>query len=418
MLNTKQQQVIDLVQEGRNVFVSGSGGTGKSYVIDHIRMNTRQCIVTGPTGLSAINISGATLHSTFQAPLHIALPGTCNKKPGWKAMDIFRRGNPILIIDEISMVRADLLTFVDVQLKRIRDNLEPFGGLQVVVLGDFYQLPPVLTGEEEEVFYQHYDSVYPFDCDAWKQANFATVILDEVVRQNDQEMVKHLEQIRIKGDKYLESVEYFNTAGTIIDNVKKLKKVPTILCTTVEGSERHNRREYRKIKKEERVYTASITGKFYDEPAPKVLALKEGVKVLFTSNSENYTNGESGVILSMAADSVKVEMDGGYVIDVKPHVWQSFEYERSPATGQVEAVVSGTYSQLPFKMGWAVTIHKSQGQTLDNVAIDFGRGCFATGQAYVALSRVKSVKGLFFIDKFFEEDILVSNEVKSFYQSI
>lgn len=418
ILNEKQNSALLAVSQGKNVFLSGSGGVGKSVTIRKI-IDTfyNSTVVLAPTGIAALNIGGSTIHSAFKLSHKVLLKkDSYNINP--KTEQLFSNNSPVqrIIIDEVSMLRADIFRTIDLQLRKIRRSNQPFGGLQVIVVGDFYQLPPVLTNNEKAAFYSEYDSPYCFSTESWAECDFEYIELDEVMRQTDVEMIKHLNAIRRKDDNYKESVDFFNHYG--IKNAQSvLDTDPVFLCSTNKSADHINARNYADCEGEEKTFFGKRSYDFKGEvPVPEELNLKFGAKVIIVANSPNYKNGQIGYVTGFVGGRVEVLIeDTEETVYVENHTWEQVEY--NVKNGALTRDVIGTYSQLPIKLAWAITIHKSQGQTISNAIIDMGYGAFCHGQAYVALSRIKSMGGFGLLNKIQYSDIIVDKAVQEFYEN-
>jgi ATP-dependent exoDNAse (exonuclease V) alpha subunit len=408
-----------VVNEGKNVYIGGPGGVGKSFTIDKIREALKgSAIFLAPTGIAALNIMGATIHGTFSLPL-----GVCTKYVRSKVSDKLRSllSDDLvktIIIDEISMVRADVFQTIDEHCRLAKRKNVPFGGLQIVVVGDFGQLSPVLKsyGNEAEAFYeQGFKSPFCFTTDAWKAARFEHIELDEIVRQNDEELISNLQKIRGRTEYFESAIQYFN--DNCFFNSKDqddISEEATFLCTTNKNADRINEAEYNALEGDEEVYWAKLEGSFRERPAPQKLNLKIGTKVMITANDETYFNGEIGYVCEMDKDYIDVAIDENTVHRVQKFEWVEREYKRGK-NGGLELEEKGKYKQFPLKHGYALTIHKSQGCTLENAVIDLGYGAFAHGQTYVALSRVKTLKGITLMKKIANKDIIYDTDVRDFY---
>ena len=417
-LNNKQSLAFEEIKKGGNVYVSGAGGVGKSYLIEHVKSfyeKDNDTIFCGPTGVSAMNIKGATLHSTFGLPTHILREHdakSCASKS--KVAGLLKAVNRI-VIDEVSMIRADVFITIDNILRLVKRRDEPFGGVQVIVFGDMFQLSPVLVPRDREHYNRYYDTVFCFDTQTWAEAGFITIELDEVIRQTDSELISHLHNIRVGNDKVFESVSYF--VNNSADAGELIQTDPIILCTTNAIADEQNQIRYEELEAEEHVFYADINGKYADPPVEAVLKLKEGMRVMFTVNDpdKQYVNGSMGYILEISKDMITVVIDpDDVIVYVSRYKFEQYSYE-ADKEGHIFPTVTASFTQYPIKAGWAVTIHKSQGKTLDRAIIDFGRGCFLSGQAYVALSRVKTIDGIGFLRGFSFSDVITDKRVQNFY---
>lgn len=404
--NEDQQQAIDLINKGENIFLTGSGGKGKSWVINQV--TTPDTVVVAPTGIAALHVHGTTCHSAFGLPLGLVsdddwgdIRSTVRKRfDKWSTVDR-------IIIDEISMLRADYLDLIDYKLRKIRKTNKVFGGIQVIPVGDFYQLPAIVGKEERRYFDEVYPSRFAFSAKSW---DFNMVHLTKAMRQKDEAHVMLLDNIR-QGVYVRDSLEIIRDISHPEENPEMLR-----LCCYNKDADRINASLYREINSPEATFYASkdkTWGK--DEPVPAILKVKKGTKVILAANDRKagYVNGDTGVVCDIGEDTVQVVLDSGRTVTVSEHTWEKYSY--TTANGYLEKVVSACFQQLPIKHGWAVSIHKSQGMTLDGVAIDVGAGCFSHGQLYVALSRVKNLENIHLMEKIQEKDVIVEQAVKEFY---
>lgn len=415
-LNEKQALAMEKIASGKNIYISGPGGHGKSILVESIKSRFEDsCVLCAPTGISALNISGSTIHSTFK------LGTSMLTKKHWssysqKAEELFNKNGPvkILIIDEISMVRSDLLVTVDQQLRRIRRLNIPFGGLQVVVVGDFYQLPPVLQKSDEKVFNELYDSIFCFSNETWSSASFEHVELSQNMRQSDEEFRKHLGRIRKKSSNVEESIEFFNS-NSILNKDYVYENDPIFLCAYNNSADDINKHHYEQLGGKELSFFAEKKGDFKIYPSPQKLDLKYGTKIIFTCNGPDFKNGELGYFVGQFKDKIHILKEDETEVFVSKQKWENKEYE--VAGEGLTTKVSGTYTQYPIKYAWAISIHKSQGLTLDDVVIDWSKGTFVSGQCYVALSRLRKISGLTMTRNLYASDIIISDEVNEFYKN-
>lgn len=395
------QKFLDLVLSGKNVFLTGKAGTGKSttlrYLLDIIREKNIEYVVLAPTGIAAKNVGGATIHSLFQLPFAPYLPG--HKLPGLADLnqdniEILERIE-ILFIDEISMVRCDTLDKVDLVLKSVRKNNLPFGGVQVVLIGDLMQLMPVVKDEHWEILKTKYDSPYFFSSKVYDSIDFSFVELTKVQRQSDRDFIRMLNHLRIGKP---------TNADICLLNSRHRKKAKYDITTLKLATKRsivhyYNQMGLSSLSGNSCYYYATIENRFPREeyPTDRELELKEGAWVMFAFNDCNkprrFVNGDMGKVLNMDENSVCVKKDNGEVITLSKMKWDYEEYFINPQTKCIETHVVGSFSQIPLKLAWSVTIHKSQGLTLDKVIID-PRCAFCDGQIYVALSRCKTLEGI------------------------
>ena len=406
MLKKSQKIALDLMLSGRNVFLSGEAGTGKSYVLRYFldSVTKSKVLVCAPTGIAAINVCGATIHRTFKAPI-----GPIVKDPVG-VPDVVLEAD-IIIIDEISMCRCDLFDYV---AKTIVDAEERTGKKkQLVVVGDFYQLPPVVTDQDREVL--EIAEGFAFQAKLWDYFNFEKVVLTEVVRQGDDvDFVTNLNAIR-KGDS--------SCIAWVNENAAKKENKGIHLCSTNKTAADINNQAMRKLKGRVKKYVAIESGEVTenDRATAQELSLKPGTRVMMLVNDkeDKYQNGSLGTISELDRDSLVVDLDNGASVIVERHKWEIMKYEvKTFPSGEkkVEQTVIGTFIQFPIKVAYAITIHKSQGQTYDSANLH--PNCFAAGQLYVALSRVKSIKGLHLVNPIKDDYLITSQAVLNFYEDV
>lgn len=398
--NNELRTAWDFIEHtGISVFLTGKAGTGKTTFLKAMKEHSRKrMIVVAPTGVAAINAGGVTIHSFFQIPPSIYIPGA-QVKEQYKISSMKRhimRTIDMVVIDEISMVRADLLDAVDSVLRRFRNPLQPFGGVQLVMIGDLQQLTPVVTGTEEPVLSRYYTTPYFFGSRALQQISYVTIQLTHVYRQQDDRFITILNHIR---ENRMTDEDF---------RMLNARYKPAFLPRPEEGYIRlttHNRTadvinetELRKLPGARFVYQAEIKDKFpaSDYPVEASLELKQGAQVMFARNDVNgeYYNGLIGRITHIDDENIEVECAGKpRPIKVEKQTWENTTYTLNPETHEIEPQVLGTFTQYPLRLAWAITIHKSQGLTFEHAIIDAGRS-FAPGQVYVALSRCKTLEGM------------------------
>ncbi len=419
-------KVFDLMENTKeNLFISGRAGTGKSTLIDCFRIKTKKnCVVLAPTGVAALNVKGQTIHSFFGFKPGI-IPSEIKQAKNVKKQLLYSKIE-ILIIDEISMARADLIDCIDVFLRmHTKEPFEPFGGVQVVFIGDLFQLPPVVDKQEEGFFYQRYNSPYFFDAKVFKNFSLKRVDLDFVYRQKEADFIKILDAIRV-GELNKEIVYEINKrVNGNFDSF--LNENYIYLSTTNHMAEKINQERLQMIDKKIEEIEGIISGDFPIDrlPTQEKLILKEGAQVMFLINDSynKWVNGDIGVIKKIEKDSlgsnkIILEVKGKGEKVVNPFKWEVIKYNFNQKTKAIEAKVSGYFYQVPLKLAWAVTIHKSQGKTFDRVVVDFDRGTFASGQAYVALSRCRTLEGLVLRRPINESFVFVDEKIKNFYKNI
>lgn len=406
------------------IFVTGKAGTGKSRLLTHFVEHTQKTVVLlAPTGMAALRVGGQTIHSFFKFPPHILSEEDIKPSP---KRELYRALDTI-VIDEISMVRTDMLDAIDMFLRiNGRDSRKPFGGIQMVFFGDLYQLPPVVGDEEEGKYLaSNYNSSFFFDARVMQQVEMKKLELTKVFRQKDAEFISALNAVRVdKANKIV--LEYINQRHAPILLADRNNIVS--LVTTNQSAEWINSQELAKIQSPVFTYRATMEGEFTKEtwkkrlPADLELNLKVGAQVIFIKNDINkrWLNGSRGRILEIKEDYIRAEViyeDGRVAHEIPLDKWEIIKYKFDFATAKIKSEVVGKFVQYPIRLGWAITIHKSQGATLDRVHIDMGNGAFAAGQAYVALSRCKSLEGMTLERPLLLSDIKSDASVKKFMES-
>jgi PIF1-like helicase/Helicase len=532
-LSDESKDVIDTLENsGENLFITGRAGTGKSTLLGYFRSTTKKnVVVVAPTGVAALNVRGQTIHGFFKFKIGMTVQDV--KKITAEIDQKMYKKIDMLIIDEISMVRADLFDCIDRFLRLNGKNpAEPFGGVQIVVIGDLFQLPPVVGPGEGYIFETKYESPYFFDAPAYKQGGFQVIELTHVYRQQDPVFIDILDKIRT-GEADMQHVEYINrmcleidgkkvtmtdiqTAdiavsdslyvndegipidgeerdedgnivmrqsvhansqlknvnsnhskhneqnseqnsekNKLIEDLKKqfdasgikglsfgiksnasgsnaaanavfeantledsIKKLTVYLVTTNALADKINTEKLEEIKTPSKIYKGALVGRFEQKnaPAPEQLILKLGAQVMTLKNDPGgkWVNGDIGTVEKLLDASVRIRFEDGRVEEVVGDTWEMVRYEYDELHDQLESEVVGKYTQIPIKLAWAVTIHKSQGKTFDTAIIDFGKGTFAHGQAYVALSRVRSLQGITLKNPLRAQDVRVDERIRDF----
>jgi len=410
------QHAFDLLENTKqNVFLTGKAGTGKSTFLQYFRDHTeKEIAVVAPIGVAALNVQGQTIHSFFR--LKPAFVNVAEFKPSRRR--IFKELE-LLIIDEISMVRADVFEGIDHTLRFARKNNQPFGGVQVCVIGDLFQLPPVVSTEEKAFYGQYYQSPFFFCTKAYEAAGFKTVHFNTIHRQNDGAFIQILNAIRAGMCDGIE-LEALNSRV----NAKATPAPGTLVLTTTNAlAEDINTTKLDKLPDSPRVYEGVMNGEFGMKggrlPAPEQLVLKVDAQVMFVKNDSDgrWVNGTIGIVEKLEADTITVRI-GDFMYVVEREKWKTVGYEFSESEGKIVEKTLGTYTQFPLILAWAVTIHKSQGKTLERVIIDLGTGAFAAGQLYVALSRCKSLTGIALKQPVTHSDIRCDTQVVEFMRKI
>jgi ATP-dependent DNA helicase PIF1 len=411
ILSAEQKTLSVLMEQThQHLFITGRAGTGKSVLLRHFRENTKKrVVVAAPTGIAALNVRGQTIHSLFKLPPQLHRKG--GLAPNSRVCSLLKRIDT-LIIDEISMVRADLLDAVDERLREAFGNNLPFGGVQIVMFGDPYQLPPVV----EEGLVQYFEAVHNgyffFNALVWQKAEFKIYELTQVFRQKDPIFKNILNTVR-DGTVVDEQIEQLNTRyGTAIPDEGTVTLAPTnALVTTI------NQQRLDQLKGKARQYTAVITGEMRKSvfPTEEILQLKKGAQIVLLKNDKDgrWVNGTVGMVDGLFDDQIKVRV-GGIVYTLEQETWEEIAYTYDLGTQKVEMKVVSSFTQFPIRLAWALTIHKSQGQTYESVAIDLTTATFAAGQLYVALSRSISLEGLYLKMPIKRGHIIVEPKVAAF----
>ena len=384
---------------GISTFLTGKAGTGKTTFLRTLKEQSNKCsIIVAPTGVAAINAGGVTIHSFFQLPFSPFIPNTNikNKFDYSKEKRKIIRTLDLLIIDEISMVRADILDAIDSVLRRFREPQKPFGGVQLLMIGDLQQLTPVVTPEEEELLHNYYESSYFFSSKALRNINYVTIELTHVYRQQNKTFITLLNNIR-EGKVSEDDLQLLNKRYN--PNFRPKEGSDYIRLTTHNRmAESYNEEQLRNLSATAFTFTAKTEGNFpdYNFPTDFNLTLKVGAQVMFIRNDANgrYYNGRIGHVTYVNNEKIQVRCPGEEdVFEVEAETWENTKYTINEKTKQIEAEIQGTFKQYPLRLAWAITIHKSQGLTFEHAIID-AQASFASGQVYVALSRCKTLDGL------------------------
>lgn len=387
-------------QTNRHVFLTGKAGTGKTTFLHRIRAEVpKRMAVVAPTGVAAINAKGVTIHSLFQLPFGVLLPGmTTERSRRFSAKkQALIRSLDLLVIDEISMVRADVLDGIDEVLRRLRRSKEPFGGLQLLMIGDLHQLPPVVKDTDWYQMREHYDTAYFFGSRALRAARPATIQLKHIYRQSDQTFIGLLNKVR---NNQMDQSVFDTLNQRYVPNFEPADEEGYITLSSHNYTARRiNSEQLSRLAGQVFSFHAEVEGNFPESMYPNTaeLRFKVGAQVMFNKNDtvlHEYFNGKIGKITAIRDDQIVVQCPGDdEPIYVEPVVWENRKFEMNATTKEVEDTIIGTYTQHPLKLAWAITIHKSQGLTFDKVVID-AESAFAHGQVYVALSRCKTFEGI------------------------
>ena len=426
--NTHMSEIVPILNDAQmiafntlehttsNILILGPAGTGKSTFVNYLKSVSKKRIVCAcPTAVSALNVGGQTIHSLFQIqPRDFIMMDLLKLKA--KPRNILN-ATDVLIIDEISMVAPDLLDAMDYLARAARHNNQPFGGIQIVAIGDLFQLPPVITNDAAQYYVSEYghENAYFFDAHVYPRAHFVPFNFEMVYRQNDGDLLENLMRLR-KND--LETLAFFNNCR-IKDVARRANAV--IITPFRAVAERINAYRLNQIAAPIVTYTGELSGTFNerDVPAPMNLTLKQGALVVFVKNGDKWHNGSMGIIERLNAREVIVQLLNKTrdVVVVKPEKWQKIEYVRDE-NNRIQEQEVGSFKQFPLNLGYAMTIHKAQGKTLDAVVLDISRGAFAHGQTYVALSRTRSATDMHIASPLRPRDVIFDSRVTDFMDSI
>lgn len=407
---------LKLMEDSRyHVFVTGKAGTGKSTLLQYFCDHTKKKIaVLAPTGVSAINIGGATIHSFFRFPFGVVQEDNVHFLRD--KVEVFKNLDAI-IIDEISMVRADLMNAIDYSLRMHTGNHGlPFGGVQIIMFGDLYQLPPVVMGEQIDYLRDFYGGKYFFYAPVFEQIELKKVQLTKIFRQKDDDFRNLLNKVRER--KVLnDDLRTLNARCVQYDH----RKGPAIVLAATNNIVNNiNNSRLHEIKSDEHKFLASVKGEFSasEYPVEMELRLRKGAQIMMLKNDtespKRWVNGTLGTVKELGDNHIVIEI-GDRSYRMEKAVWEVFDYEYSKEERMIEKFSKGSFTQYPVKLAWAVTIHKSQGKTFDRVIIDFGRGAFAHGQTYVALSRCTKLDEIYLRTPIRYGDIILDNDVVKFH---
>ena len=441
VLSAEQQELFELIEgTSEHVFITGRAGTGKSTLLQHFAWNTKkQIAICAPTGVAALNVEGQTIHSLFRLPIGLIAESEIDQSDATRRI---LNAIETLVIDEISMVNADLMDAIDRSLRQARGRRsQPFGGVQVVMFGDPYQLAPVPPrGDELRYIQDHYRSFWFFDAKVWTGgistadgglldlglhgAELHVRELVQIHRQSDDGFKAMLNAVRY-GRVTAEIAGTLNAQGARTPPDPEPGEIPIItLATRNDIVNDINRHHLAALSGREQTAKAEVSGDFgrgeANYPADSELKLKVGAQVMFLRNDTGmqgepprWVNGSIGTVTRILGGTVRVDVDGDE-FDVEPAVWERYRYAYNPGTKTLSREVVAEFTQFPLRLAWAVTIHKSQGKTYDRAIVDLGSGAFAPGQTYVALSRLTSLDGLYLTRALRPRDILVDEDVRRF----
>ena len=396
--NKQQVMAFELIANtNSSFFLTGRAGTGKTTFLRNVQqMVDKQFITLAPTGVAAILAGGDTIHSFFGLPMDVCTPGTMGKMSEARILTLIHTDT--IIIDEVSMVRCDIIDAIDYTMRKTLRSSLPFGGKQVIFVGDMFQLPPVVKrGVEGELMNDlyHTDDYFFYKADVIKRMRLVKIEFQKVYRQEDEEFLRILENVRLNKTTP-ENLMHLNER--VCQHTKEDGMVIT-LASLNRTADTINQQRLSEIEAEEYTYEGTVTGKFEEKrfPVDLTLKLKVGAQVMFTRNDQQkrWANGTIGTVSKLSKDEIQVTTDGGATYVVPNCSWESYSYEYDKEERKMKKELMGTFTQYPLRLAWAITVHKSQGMTFDKLYLDLSRGMFAAGQLYVALSRVRSLGGLF-----------------------
>ena len=417
-----KQAFQKLENSSDHIFLTGKAGTGKSTLLRYFRKKTeKKYVVLAPTGVAALNVKGQTIHSFFG--FHPSITPALVRKSPPDTLKTYRSVETI-IIDEISMVRADLMDCIDKALRINRGIRKPFGGVQMIFIGDLFQLPPVVTREDGDRFQTEYASPYFFSSSVLRGEHISVIELKKVHRQSDTDFVQLLEGVR-KGSVSEDDIDLWNERHNPYFDPEN--EAPCIhLTTTNKMAKQRNDNELERLPGKNWSLKARSMGDLPDRrmPSEARIDIKAGARVMFTLNDpeRRWVNGSLGTVKKIKKNGLSkypvivVQLDSGKEVEVAQHTWELFEY-RADADGDLDESVVGSYTQYPLTLAWAVTIHKAQGKTFDRALIDVGWGAFAHGQMYVALSRCTDFEGITLLKPLKSKDIILDNAVVEFMEA-
>ena len=422
-INQEFQKALDLLENTtQHLFITGKAGTGKSTLLNYAyEHSSKRIVLLAPTGVAALNIKGQTIHRFFGFPINISATQITSGEFKPRAVRIYKHLET-LIIDEASMLRADLLDCIDAFLRRYGPNEgKIFGGVQIVLVGDLYQLPPVVSNQEKEIFAEHYVTPYFFSADVIRQIPLQVIELKKIYRQKDGEFIRLLNNIR-NNQATLADIRELNSRVGVDVSAKGAEDFKITLTTTNQTADKINQERLEALEGASYISDAEIEGDFSKEyyPAAEHLEFKIGAQIMFLNNDakNRWVNGSVGHIEGIKfrdnrLSQVNVRLQAGQrLVAVFPFEWEVCKYKLEGK--EIISEVVGNFVQFPFRMSWAVTIHKSQGKTFDNVEIDIGRGTFAAGQLYVALSRCTSFEGLSLTRAVSLRSVMVDERINDF----
>ena len=415
--NKQQVMAYELIANtNSSFFLTGRAGTGKTTFLRKVQqMVDKQFITLAPTGVAAIMAGGDTIHSFFGLPMDVCYPGTMGKMNEARIQTLLHTDT--IIIDEVSMVRCDIIDAIDYTMRKILRSTLPFGGKQIIFVGDMFQLPPVVARKEERELMKdlyHADDLFFYKADAIKRMRLVKIEFQKVYRQDDAQFLRILENVRLNK---VTPEDLMHLNKRVCQPTKEDGMVIT-LASRNNTADAINDQCLAEIDSEEYTYEGTVQGKFEAKrfPVDLTLRLKVGAQVMFTRNDQQkrWANGTLGKVIKLAKDEIKVTTNNGETYTVPVCSWESYSYEYDKDTRKMKKEKTGTFTQYPLRLAWAITVHKSQGMTFDKMSFDLSKGVFAAGQLYVALSRVRSLDGLFLSKGIIPQYCHTSREVLSY----
>lgn len=412
-------------QTNQSFFLTGKAGSGKTTLLRKLRRETsKKVAVVAPTGIAAINAEGVTIHSFFQLPLLPFIPTQegenqliSGQKLRKERINVMRQLE-VLVVDEVSMLRADVLDMMDTVLRHVRRRDQPFGGVQMVFIGDLYQLQPVSTPVDHTLLSPYYDGVYFFNSKAVQKLNLLYLELDKIFRQSNQDFVTILNEVR---HNTLSAESFEKLHQRYKPNLGPNDALDYITLTTHNAkADVINRDKLNALKTPLFEFTAQVSGQFYEKSYPndETLQLKKGARVMMIHNdntNHQYVNGSCGTIVTLTKNLIEVELEGESqeTITVSPEIWRNIKYNVNKKDATIEEEELGTFQQYPIRLAWAITIHKAQGLTFDKIKLDVAKA-FSSGQVYVAMSRCRSLEGIIFTSELNRSSLSVNRHVESY----
>ena len=430
LANPEFMQAWNLIRHThRSVFLTGKAGTGKSTFLQYICKHTKKKhIVLAPTGIAAMNVGGVTLHSFFQIPTRPIPPDDTDyslskiKKKLKLSKEKIKiiKAVELIIIDEISMVRSDIIDFVDRVLRSYSDNKkEPFGGKQLLLVGDIFQLEPVITADTRNILSHYYSNFFFFNAKVYDSVDLVSIELKKIYRQQDDRFIKILDRIRMN-QATTDDLKIVNTQYCEYDTIN-YDNFTITLASRRDIVDNINTRNLEVLPGDEFTFKGKIDGDFPEKllPTDRDLILKKNAQIIFIKNDKDkrWVNGTIAKVHKITPESLMIKLENGDIHTLSPEIWRNIKYTFNEEKKQIEEEILGEFTQFPVKAAWALTIHKSQGLTFSNVILDLGDGAFSSGQTYVALSRCTSLEGITLKSKLSKRDIIVNPTIANFSKS-